>query len=83
VQQVNSEVVVACTRKSVPGTRGLSMKAILGGGAVPHRLGSSETTLVFAQHRAFTGGASFSAIIDSLRQRIPEKIVVEADTLAE
>ena len=84
VQQINPEVVVACTRKSLPGTRALSIKAILSGGAVPHRLGLSETVLVFCQHRAFTGGASFSAIIDGLRRRVPEKkIVAEADTLAE
>jgi molybdenum transport protein len=84
VQQVNSEVVVACTRKSLPGTRALSIKAVLSGGAVSHRLGLSETILVFAQHRAFTGGASLSAIIDRLRRRVPEKkIVAEADTLAE
>jgi molybdenum transport protein len=84
VRQINSEVVVACTRKSLPGTRALSIKAILSGGAVPHRLGLSETILVFAQHRTFTGGASFPAIIDGLRRRVPEKkIVVEADTLAE
>jgi len=84
VRQINSEVVVACTRKSLPGTRALSIKAILSGGAVPHRLGLSETILVFAQHRKFTGGASFPAIIDGLRRRVPEKkIVVEADTLAE
>jgi molybdenum transport protein len=83
-QQVNSEVVIACTRKSLPGTRALAIKAILSGRAVPHRLGLSETILVFAQHSEFTGGASFSAIIDRLRQRVPEKkIVVEADTLAE
>jgi molybdenum transport protein len=84
VRQINSEVVVACTRKSLPGTRALSIKAILSGGAVPHRLGLSETILVFAQHRTFTGGASFPTIIDGLRRRVPEKkIVVEADTLAE
>jgi molybdenum transport protein len=84
VRQINSEVVVACTRKSLPGTRALSIKAILSGGAVPHRLGLSETILVFAQHRTFTGGASFPTIIDRLRRRVPEKkIVVEADTLAE
>ncbi|HEY9361584.1 MAG TPA: ModD protein [Xanthobacteraceae bacterium] len=84
VRQINSEVVVACTRKSLPGTRALSIKAILSGGEVPHRLGLSETILVFAQHRTFTGGASFPAIIDGLRRRVPEKkIVVEADTLAE
>jgi molybdenum transport protein len=78
------DIVVACTRKSLPGTRGLSIKAILCGGAVPHRLGLSETILVFAQHRVFSGDASLPAIIDRLRQRAPEKkIVVEADTLTE
>ena len=78
------DIVVACTRKSLAGTRSLSIKAILCGGAVPHRLGLSETILVFAQHRAFTGDASLAAIIDRLRQRAPEKkIVVEADTLDE
>jgi molybdenum transport protein len=83
-QRVNPEVAVACTRKSLPGTRALSIKAILSGGAVPHRLGLSETVLVFAQHRAFTRGASFADIIAGLRRRVPEKkIVVEADTLAE
>lgn len=73
VRQINSEVVVACTRKSLPGTRALSIKAILSGGAIPHRLGLSETILVFAQHRTFTGGASFPTIIDGLRRRVPER----------
>jgi molybdenum transport protein len=78
------DIVVACTRKSLPGTRSLSVKAILCGGAVPHRLGLSETILVFAQHRVFTGDASLPTIIDRLRRRAPEKkIVVEADTLAQ
>ena len=77
-------LVIACTRKTLPGTRALSIKAIRSGGAVPHRLGLSETILVFAQHRTFTGRASFSTIIKRLRQCVPEKkIVVEADTLAE
>jgi molybdenum transport protein len=80
----NPDIVVACTRKSIPGTRALAIKAVLCGGAVPHRLGLSETILVFAQHRAFLGGESFAALIDRLRRRAPEKkIVVEADTLAE
>src|SRR5262245_4840429 len=63
-RQVHSDPVVAWTRKSLPGTRGLSIKAILSGGAVPHRLGLSETILVFAQHREFTGDASLAAIVD-------------------
>lgn len=83
-QRVNPDIAVACTRKSLPGTRALSVKAILSGGAVPHRLGLSETILVFAQHRAFTPDASFADIIARLRRRVPEKkIVVEADTLAD
>lgn len=84
VRAADSQAAVACTRKSLPGTRSLSVKAILCGGAVPHRLGLSETILLFAQHRAFCGDASLSAIIDRLRQSAPEKkIVVEADTLDE
>jgi molybdenum transport protein len=83
-KQAKPDIVVACTRKSLPGTRSLSIKAILCGGAVPHRLGLSETILVFAQHRVFSGDAELPAIIDRLRRRAPEKkIVVEADTLAE
>ena len=72
-RRVKPEIVVACTRKSIPGTRGLSIKAIVCGGAVPHRLGLSETILVFAQHRAFTGDASLAAIVDRLRRRAPPR----------
>jgi molybdenum transport protein len=83
-RQAKPDIVIACTRKSLPGTRALSVKAILSGGAVPHRLGLSETILVFAQHRAFTGNVSLSEIVARLRRCAPEKkAVVEADTLAE
>src|SRR5215510_10916711 len=83
-QAVKPDIVVACTRKSLPGTRALSIKAVLSGGAVPHRLGLSETILVFAQHRVFTSDVSLRDIIERLRRRAPEKkIVVEADTLAD
>jgi molybdenum transport protein len=80
----NPNVVVACTRKSIPGTRALAIKAILSGGAVPHRLGLSETVLVFAQHRVFLEGETLGDIVKRLRAHLPEKkIVVEAETLAE
>src|SRR5690242_9312008 len=51
----NPQVAIACTRKNIPGAKAMSVKAILAGGAVPHRLGLSETLLVFAEHRAFLG----------------------------
>lgn len=70
-------VPVACTRKNAPRTKALSIKAIQAGGAIAHRLGLSETLLVFAEHRLFLD-ESPSAAIARLRNRQPEKkIVVE------
>ncbi|WP_249208780.1 ModD protein [Magnetospirillum sulfuroxidans] len=73
---VNPNITVACTRKSFPGTRAVAVKAILAGGAVPHRLGLSETVLVFAEHLAFTGHRPLSGVIAELKRRCPEKKVV-------
>ncbi len=55
-RQVHPTVTIATTRKIFPGTKALAVKGILAGGAVPHRLGLSETILIFPQHRAFLGG---------------------------
>ena len=52
---VNPHVAVLATRKSFPGTKELSIKSIIAGGAFPHRLGLSETILIFKQHVAFLG----------------------------
>ncbi len=76
-------VPVACTRKNTPGTKALSIKAIQAGGAIAHRLGLSETLLVFAEHRLFLD-ESPSAAIARLRNRQPEKkIVVEVVSVDE
>jgi molybdenum transport protein len=70
-------VAVACTRKNVPGTKSLSAKAVLAGGGIMHRLGLSETLLVFAEHRLFLN-ESPTQTIQRLRKALPEKkIVVE------
>lgn len=79
---VNPAVVVACTRKTFPGTKAISLKAILAAGAVPHRLGLSETVLVFPEHRAFLAGESQSSALARLKVACPErKTVVEVDSL--
>jgi molybdenum transport protein len=76
-------IVVACTRKAFPGTRAIAVKAIQSGGAVPHRLGLSETVLVFPEHRAFLA-ESLAAALAKLQAACPEKkLVVEVNTLAE
>lgn len=82
--QAAHEVAPACeiltTRKSMPGVKGLLTHAVLAGGAFPHRLGLSETVLVFEQHLAFMGGfEGFLERLPELRSRVAEKkLLVEA-----
>lgn len=75
--------VVACTRKNFPGGKELSVKAVLAGGAQMHRMGLSETVLVFPEHRAFLP-ADPVLWLPPLKARAPErKIVVETAEVAE
>jgi molybdenum transport protein len=76
-------LAVACTRKNVPGTKALSAKAVLAGGGIMHRLGLSETLLVFAEHRHFLNEAP-TQTIQRLRATQPEKkVVVEVASMEE
>jgi molybdenum transport protein len=71
------DIVVACTRKAVPLTRVLSIKAVQAGGGVMHRTGLSDTILVFAEHRLFLPNDP-AALVARLRAQAPErKIAVE------
>nr|WP_207301943.1 ModD protein [Rhodocyclus tenuis] len=77
------DVPVACTRKNVPGTKALSAKAVRAGGATMHRLGLSETLLLFAEHRLFLSEAP-AATVKRLQRREPEKkVVVEVGSVDE
>ncbi|PWC40385.1 ModD protein [Azospirillum sp. TSO22-1] len=81
---VNPAVMVACTRKNFPGTKALAVRAVLAGGASLHRLGLSETVLLFPEHRAFLPGGSLALGVGRLKAANPERtIVVEVNTLAE
>jgi molybdenum transport protein len=81
---VAPHVAVVCSRKNAPGTKLVSLKAILAGGATPHRLGLSETILIFAEHRVFLPQLSEAAIIALARREAAEKkIVVEVGSLEE
>lgn len=84
-QEANPGVVVVTTRKSFPGTKKVAIKAIMAGGALPHRLGLSETVLVFKQHTAFLGGLDgLLKEVAGLRARAPEnRIIVEAESAEE
>lgn len=76
-------IIVACTRKAVPGTRALAFKAVTAGGATIHRVGLSDSVLVFPEHRAFAPGC-LKGQLKRLRASCPEKtIVVEVNTAGE
>jgi len=71
-------IPVACTRKGFPGTRALAAKAVRAGGGVMHRLGLSESLLVFPEHRAFLAQDALPARLAALRAAQREKkLVVE------
>lgn len=84
-KRANPRVVVITTRKGFPGVKTLSIKAAMMGGAFPHRLGLSETVLVFKQHLNFLGGLDgFIAILPEVQAKVCEKkIVVEAGSIEE
>lgn len=70
-------IAVLCTRKSVPFTRKLSLSAVIAGGAEIHRLGLSDTIMVFDEHRAFLERpADLKAIIAKIKERAPEQAVM-------
>ncbi len=75
-------IAIACTRKNIPGTKRFAVAAVRAGGAVMHRLGLSETVLVFPEHRVFLGKVAPSDMVGQLRRAAPEKrLVVEVTTL--
>lgn len=77
-------IIVACTRKPVPGTRPLSLRAIVAGGAQIHRTGLSDSVLLFPEHLAFGGADALADQIARLRSTCPERrVVVEVDTQAD
>jgi molybdenum transport protein len=84
-KEINPGIVVVTTRKSFPGTKKMAIKAVTAGGALPHRLGLSETILIFKQHTAFLGGLeAFLQTIGRLSAGAPEKkIMVEAENAEE
>jgi molybdenum transport protein len=73
---VSPDIAIACTRKNIPGTKPFAVAAVKAGGAVMHRLGLSETVLVFPEHRAFLQTVPLTDIVERLRRAAPEKRLV-------
>ena len=76
------EVPVSATRKGFPGTRDLALLGVRAGGGIAHRLGLSDSILIFAQHAVFLGAGGLREAVARVRMREPErKVVVEVANL--
>lgn len=80
-RKINPNVMLAATRKSMPLTRQLVTLAFLAGGVEPHRLGLSETVLIFKQHLEFSGGFDNleNAVKNSSYKTYEKKIILETE----
>ncbi len=80
---LNPQITVVATRKSFPGTKELAIKSIIAGGAFPHRLGLSETILIFKQHVNFFGDIHKLALVmkEIKGNACEKKVIVEVETL--
>ncbi|OPZ85005.1 MAG: putative nicotinate-nucleotide pyrophosphorylase (carboxylating) [Firmicutes bacterium ADurb.Bin419] len=84
-KSINPDISILTTRKSFPGTKELAIKSIVAGGGFPHRLGLSETILIFKQHVNFIGGfEQLPKAVKQIRNNACEKkIIVEVENKAE
>jgi len=82
-RSINPDIVIATTRKTTPFTKKIAIKAVESGGGVAHRLGLSESILVFEYHRVFfPTGEAFAEVLNKAKKANPEKkIVMEVETL--
>lgn len=71
---VNPRCELYVTRKSFPFAKRFAIRSLMCGGAMPHRLGLSESVLVFGQHRAlYPDAEAFEAAFKALKSRCAEK----------
>lgn len=84
-RSINPDIVVATTRKTTPFTKKIAIKAVESGGGVAHRLGLSESILVFEYHRVFfPTDEAFAKALNKTKKTNPEKkIVIESANIAE
>ncbi|MBU0632418.1 ModD protein [bacterium] len=80
---VNPHCEILVTRKSIPFAKKFAIRSLICGGVLPHRLGLSESILVFYHHRAlFEDDASFKEAFKQLKIRaVEKKVVVECEDL--
>ncbi len=82
IDKVNPNCELLTTRKTFPFSKRFCIKAATCGGAMPHRLGLSETILFFDGHRIiYKNNEEFYEAIKNIKNKTSEKsIAVESDS---
>lgn len=81
-QNVNPHCEILVTRKTMPFSKKFAIRSIVCGGILPHRLGLSETVLVFSHHRALFDDENFffEAFKELKIRAVEKKVVVECES---
>ncbi len=66
-KESNPDIQILTTRETIPYTKKIATKAVMAGGASIHRLGLSESILIYDNHYSFLGG------LDNLESRLNEQ----------
>jgi molybdenum transport protein len=76
----NPDIEILTTRKVIPFTKKVALKAVIDGGGLPHRVTTTETILIFENYINLYGGwDKFYKNFEKLRKKsIEKKWVVEA-----
>lgn len=83
VHSINPHCEIFVTRKSFPFAKRFVMRTLVTAGVLPHRLGLSESILIFDNHRAlYKSQEEFEAALQKIKQRsVEKKLVVESESL--
>ncbi len=81
VRRVNPRVRVAATRKTIPGLRELSKKAVAIGGGDTHRLSLSDAILIKDNHIALVGGVERAIELARSRKSFVHKVEIEVSNI--
>ena len=81
IEEVNQKCELLTTRKTFPLSKRFCIKAAVCGGAIPHRLGLSETILFFNAHRIiYKNNEEFYKAVEKIKINSSEKsVAVESD----
>jgi len=83
IQNVSPHTHFATTRKTIPGVKKLALKAVLNGGGYAHRLGLSESVLIFAQYAALSGLSLEDCVKKAKDGTKEHKIAVEVKSISD